>query len=174
MTAENDFGEEVVRRFLEGDDVITAIGTTAFELPSGKLEIGCIFADYSSIRDEALCDLYTKNFEKAWVENHFENGFDLAVNGLNARVSSKDKSRIVAIDGEHTNVLDSSSYYVDLPAEEWPLKEFVATTEKKRIWMFHIKTKLASYLFFVDYPTGTLYHKFRRTPPMDVKTGKEK
>lgn len=168
MNDKDNPGEEIIKKFLNGDDVWTMIGITALGAPEKPVHIANIIADYSTMTDEKVRNLYTKDLEEMWLKDAFREGFSLDRDGQSIRVSSKRRFNMMAFAGGHTNTLDSPDYYVDFESAEETINQFFALAKLTHTWMLHIKTSDASYLYVLDYPSGNINHKYRKDP-IDIR-----
>jgi len=160
--------EEAIQRFIDGDDVVTQIGVGAFETPHGKLPYATAIVLYSKLKDLAEREAYTRLFEEAWDRDEFIDGFGVVQTAPGKMtVSSKKRSSMTSV-GAEVRFVEAPIFYTDFENSPEFVTLFFETAEKTSYWILHLETTLASYIFIVDYPSGRIISKIRRSPPVKI------
>ncbi len=144
----------------DGFDVPTLVGVSQMK----DVMFPHVMVDYAEMPNLELRKSFTKDLEGLWNEDYFKRGFKLIRMPSGVRVESRRSFFGMTVEEEDVNTLEAPSYFVDAAAEENALEKFYELLEKKGLWIFHIRTELASYYFVVVHPAGTIATKVKKDP----------
>lgn len=153
---------DFIKNYLEGDDVQMIVGIAVM---SPEMLVSMIVVDYSRCSNEKVRDVYTRIIEDSWVKKDFNDGFDVVrVGPEQVRVTAKIQADVTIIGGGHENVLRAPAYYADVNGGKDPIDKFFELKEKKKLWIFHLRTMEGSYIYVLDHETGRVMHSEKRPP----------